>query len=320
MPKTNEPAWKPFHITELFNPDRGTEKNMSSLEEGSTPLVSARKMNNGVKSFVNVPPTRVRTSGSITLNNDGDGGAGLAFYQPAGFALDTHVTQLKPIQEMNENSKLFIAASLSGVHEFFGHGYSISDDRIKTIQVMLPCTKEGAPNYELMNQNIKNQKEALLKKYTDYVNAQLEELGEPIEIAPLSDLRWEPFLMNDIFVIGHGFYNKKPPCGEDGTIPFIGASGINNGVTGFCTRSNIENSSKTGREPNESIDRKLFPKGCICVVNNGSAIGYTYYQSSEFTCSHDVNPLVLKERNMSKYEATGCLLHLCKKMETYKNG
>lgn len=88
---------------------------------------------------------------------------------------------------------------------------------------------------------------------------------------------------------------------ENGNFPFIGASGENNGVTGFTTKKDVENNSKLGYGTNEPLDKKIFSKGHLCVVNNGSAIGYTYYQPDNFTCTHDVNPLWLRSCKMNKY-------------------
>lgn len=88
---------------------------------------------------------------------------------------------------------------------------------------------------------------------------------------------------------------------ENGNFPFIGASGENNGVTGFTTKKDVENNSKLGYGTNEPLDKKIFSKGHLCVVNNGSAIGYTYYQPDNFTCTHDVNPLWLRSCKVNKY-------------------
>lgn len=106
----------------------------------------------------------------------------------------------------------------------------------------------------------------------------------------------------DIFEIRKGFYNKKPPCYENGNIPFIGATDSNNGITGFSDYETIDANSKIGYGPNESIDRKIFPGNAICVTNNGS-VGYAYYQPSEFTCTHDVNPLYLKNIALNRHLA-----------------
>jgi len=120
-----------------------------------------------------------------------------------------------------------------------------------------------------------------------------------MEKIKLSDRTWKEFNFVDIFDIRGGFYNKKPVATEKGNIPFLGATDSNNGVTEFYLLETIIENSKTGNGKNEPIDKKMFPGNCICVTNNGS-VGYAYYQSSQFTCSHDVNPLYLKNRTLNK--------------------
>lgn len=106
--------------------------------------------------------------------------------------------------------------------------------------------------------------------------------------------KWKTFLFTEVFIIKKGFYNKKPEESGNGTILFLGATDKNNGVTAYYTKDEINSSSKTGSLPNDTIDKKIFPGKSVCVTNNGS-VGYAYYQETEFTCSHDVNPLYRKD-------------------------
>jgi type I restriction enzyme M protein len=114
--------------------------------------------------------------------------------------------------------------------------------------------------------------------------------------------KWKWFKYDKIFDIKKGFYNKKPDSNTCGDIPFIGATDSNNGVTSMHSLEIIEKTSKTGDEPNAAIDEKIFQPNCITVSNNGS-IGYAFYQAKSFTCTHDVNPLYLKNKKLSPYIA-----------------
>lgn len=118
----------------------------------------------------------------------------------------------------------------------------------------------------------------------------------------LDEKRWGIFDFSQIFDIKKGFYNKKPEDGGNGTIPFLGATDSNNGVTRFLTLNEIKGSTKTGTLPNSPLDKKLFPGHAIAVTNNGS-VGHAYYQAKPFTCSHDINPLYLRDHEMSRDEA-----------------
>lgn len=105
---------------------------------------------------------------------------------------------------------------------------------------------------------------------------------------------WRFFKFDKIFDIQKGFYNKKPESSGIGTIPFIGASDKNHGITDYYTIEEIETSSKTGKGKNDPIEKKLYRANAICVTNNGS-VGYAYYLDKQFTCSHDVTPLYRKD-------------------------
>nr|WP_278769230.1 restriction endonuclease subunit S [Limosilactobacillus mucosae] len=164
IPALDEKEWKPIFVSDMFEFVRGRENNMAMLEDGGIPLISAKANNNGLKGFVH-SPKKVIAGRCITLNNDGDGGAGLAYYQPANMALDTHVTALMPRFDMSRFAMLFIAECISGLHGFFGHGLSISNPRAKRIRIMLPITDSGEPDYEYMEQYAKNM---MLKKYRQY--------------------------------------------------------------------------------------------------------------------------------------------------------
>ena len=165
IPKLDEQEWKLIYISDIFKFVRGHENNMVMLEDGDIPLISAKANNNGLKGFVH-SPKKVIAGRCITLNNDGDGGADLAYYQPANMALDTHVTALMPHFDMNMFAMLFIAECISGLHGFFGHGLSISNPRAKRIRIMLPVTDSGEPDYEYMEQYSKNM---MLHKYQQYL-------------------------------------------------------------------------------------------------------------------------------------------------------
>lgn len=118
----------------------------------------------------------------------------------------------------------------------------------------------------------------------------------------IDDRKWKCFNFVDVFEIQKGFYNKKPETSETERIPFLGATANNNGVTGWCSLKAIENASRTGDDKNEPMSRKMFSGGCIAVTNNGS-VGHAYYWPHEFTCSHDINPLFLKDRELNKHLA-----------------
>ena len=75
MKQLNELKWDALLLSDLFSFDKGNQNNMASLQEGNIPLVSAKKCDNGYKTFIQKNNKRLYSGHCITLNNDGDGGA-----------------------------------------------------------------------------------------------------------------------------------------------------------------------------------------------------------------------------------------------------
>ena len=149
--KDDEPEWRPFFLTELFTIEKGNQNNMNSMLDGELPLVSARNQDNGYKRFVADNGKRRFPGHCLTLNIDGDGGAGIAFYQPAEMMLDSHVVALYPKTVLSRNTLLFIARCITKQRASFGHARSISANRQRIFRFMLPVDKHGIPNYAYMD-------------------------------------------------------------------------------------------------------------------------------------------------------------------------
>lgn len=175
LPLISELNWQDFKVCDLFDYKRGNQKNMSSLAEGNTMLISAKNIDNGLKGFFNSNTCKndIYKGNCISLNNDGDGGVGLAYYQPHDFLLDTHVYALYPKSDLSSYSMIYITIALSKQRSCFHHGYSISQERLKKMKIMLPVNTQGKPYYEYMEQYTKNIMYVKLKKYLEYVDHEI---------------------------------------------------------------------------------------------------------------------------------------------------
>lgn len=279
MQSLDEKAWDAIELDSMFTFERGKEKNMASLIQGHIPLVSARKVNNGIKGFVDNPAKVIKGGNVISLNNDGDGGAGLAYYQPVDFALDTHVTALHPKKDVSSDALLCMTASISKQHAVFGHGRSISLPRAHRIQNMLPVTDSGKPDYEYMAEYTQQKREAMLSKYRAYVEARIAELGDPVEIPALDEKEWEPFSIVGLFssIIpgkGKGLNHLNKVCADG--VNYIGATNRNNGVLCYV-------------EENDHSRPMILNGNCIGFIKNGDgSAGFAIYKAEKFISTSDV--------------------------------
>lgn len=277
----NDRAWKEFKIIDLFNCKRGNQNNMNQLEHGQVMLISAKNTNNGVKGFFKSTPSKGTYPGDcITLNNDGDGGVGLAYYQPCAFLLDSHVYALYPKVHMSKFASLFIARSISQQRICFSHGRSISTKRLKHMKILLPINQYGKPDYSFMELFTKEIIQRKKQAYVDYAKKAISSFDYE-EIVPLENKVWSAFPVGCLFSSivagkGKGLNHLVKAEGRSG-INYVGATNRNNGV--LC-QVEINNGSK----------EMIQPGNCIGFIRNGEgSVGYAIYKEEEFISTSDVS-------------------------------
>ncbi len=159
----DEVEWKFYYLSDLFDFKRGNQNKMSELNSGYLPLISAKNTNNGYKDFVEKNNKDLYPSSIISLNNDGDGGVGIAYYQPFQSMMDTHVTALINKKNIDKYTKLFISRTITKQRDKFSHGYAISTNRLNRQLIQLP-TCNNRPDYDFMEQYMKRKENEVLER------------------------------------------------------------------------------------------------------------------------------------------------------------
>ena len=299
MKKINELQWKSFLLSDLFVFDKGNQNNMNAMNEGDIPLVSAKKDGNGYKSFISENGKRLYDGHCITLNNDGDGGAGLAYYQPSKMALDSHVTALVPQISMSKYTMLFIAKSISMQRSLFGHGRSINSARLRVFRLMLPVDEANNPDFMYMDNYMKVVERRLLEQYKGYLlkssRIKQNEGGGKI-------VAWKPFPLNEICEIKPGVRLVSTEM-IDGKRPFIGATDSNNGLTNFIANTNT------------SLDSNV-----LGVNYNGNGVAIGFYHPYEAIFTDDVKRIKFKQHKGNKYVYLFLKAAILKQKSKYQYG
>ncbi|OQA46737.1 MAG: Restriction enzyme BgcI subunit beta [Bacteroidetes bacterium ADurb.Bin302] len=100
----------------------------------------------------------------MTIANSGSVGA--SYYHSYEFVASDHVTHLKN-DKMNKYIYLFIATLTNRFSEKYNFNREINDRRISREKIILPVNKKNEPDYEYMEQYIKN---LMIKKYKQYLS------------------------------------------------------------------------------------------------------------------------------------------------------
>lgn len=156
----SEKDWGEFFLTELFPQiQRGKRLTKANQINGNIPFISSTSLNNGVDNYIS-NDTKVRKfKNCLTIANSGSVGA--SFYQPFEFIASDHVTHLKN-DKMNKYIYLFIATLTNRLSEKYNFNREINDKRISREKIMLPINNDGQPDYEYMEQYVKN---IMINKY-----------------------------------------------------------------------------------------------------------------------------------------------------------
>lgn len=143
---------------------------------------------------------------------------------------------------------------------------------------MLPVSEQGTPDFLFMEQYIKEREIQLAQKYKDFIGG----ISQHGVLPELKSVKWKAFYLNEIFTISAGKRLTKADM-DNGTIPFIGATDSNNGITSWIATPNIS-----------------YDKNVLGVNYNGSVVE-NFYHAYGCVFSDDVKRLHLKNHSDNKY-------------------
>lgn len=301
--KLTDREWSAFYIHDYFEFIRGNQNNMAKCKAGYIPLISAKKVDNGYKDFIAPNNKLLFPKHILTLNNDGDGGVGIAYYQPVASALDTHVTALLPKIELSRHTLLFVARSITHQRDKFSHGYSLNNDRLRAQKIMLPENSDSLPDWQFMEDFIKQIERDKIAAVLSYYNNSLNNnsLRGRVERWTPSENRWAAFAIQDICEIYSGVRLTKQDM-KSGKIPFVGASDANNGITAFIANKNA------------SLDKDVLG------VNYNGSVVENFYHPYECLFSDDVKRLKIKSKQAGKYAYLFLKTMILKQKSKYQYG
>ena len=277
--KLSDREWSVFIIGDLFTVKRPPVRNKENYEAGEIPFVASGSVNNGVmkccKPHENEQPDN---AGCITVSPvDGS-----AFYQPYVFlgrgGAGSSILMLYG-DSLNLYNGQFIARMISNTCSCkYSYGHMGNKDSVKRERIMLPIDNNDEPDYQFMEDYMKELMVAKRKQYQEYAEQRLAELGIDAKNTKvcgggynldLESRDYKPFRLSNLFAIDKGVYLPKWNI-SSGKNPFITAKAGNNGISDFIG------------------NKTLFTAGKITVEKIKLS---AYYQPQDFYCSHDVSVL-----------------------------
>ena len=274
--------WKEFRIEDIFEIKKVRGKAIDKLEVGETPYISTSAINNGLINFVKSDESNISSKNCISIDPIG----GKAFYHGydfvgrgfSGASINTLYNE-----RINEYTGLFIVNCIENTSKSkASYGYLFNSNRLARGIIQLPVSEENEPNWQFMEDYIKQERKKQAIQIRNYYEPKMLKLAG--ELAGLEEVEWKEFKFTDIFTkIQRG---KRLTKGNqvEGDIPYISSTATNNGVDNFIS--------------NEEKVRKF--DNCLTLANSGS-VGSCFYQQYEFVASDHVTALQNKDFSKGIY-------------------
>lgn len=284
--KLTDVEWGEFKIGKLFDVSNVKGKPVENYQSGNTPYVSTAGTNNAVVSFVEATENIITDSGVITV----DPIKGICFYHDYDFVgrgfSGASVNVLRN-KNLNKFSGQFICTAIQNTSmSKASYGYLFNSNRLRNGTILLPIICEGQPNWQFMEDYIKQEQQQQAQQVIDYYERKLVDLAG--EVVGLDKVEWKTFCLGEVFDLitkGSKGLNHLEKGISDG-ISYVGATNRNNGVLDFV-------------EQKESL---IYSGNAIAFIRNGEgSMGYSVYKKEDFIASQDIT--VGYNENLNEYNA-----------------
>ena len=277
--KLTDVGWEEFLFPKIFSEifiAKSSDSN--ALSKGDIPFVGRSSVNNGFQGLYHVSESKIVKKNCITVSMVGEP---RAFYQPYDFTCSQNILVLRN-EILNKDISKFLISIINSylISKGFGYGYPVGLNRVIKNKLMLPVNSQGQPNWQFMEDYIKQEQKQQAQKIIDYYERKLIELAG--DVVGLDKVEWKTFRFTEVFQEIQRGKRLTKANQTDGPKPYISSTSENNGVDAFIGNG-------TGVRKFEDV---------LTLANSGS-VGSTFYQQFEFVASDHVT--ALKSENADKY-------------------
>lgn len=166
IPALDKKGWGELRIEDLFEVTRPAARNKDNYQKGDIPFVASGRINNGVMKFCAPQEDESLDEGNCITVSPVDGST---FYQPKDFlgrgGAGSSILMLRN-ERLTQYQGLFIARAIEKTCSKYTYGHMGNKDSIKRERIMLPINDSGKPDFDYMEQYVKNM---MLRKYKQYL-------------------------------------------------------------------------------------------------------------------------------------------------------
>ena len=296
--------WKWFTYAELFNIHKGKRLTKADMINGKTPYIGAIDTNNGITAYIS-NNAHLHEPNTITVSYNGS--IAEAFYQTTKYWATDDVNVLYPKFQLNKYIALFLTTIINKEKYRFNYGRKWDKDSMLASQIKLPVTTNGSPDWNWIEQYVKEQ---LVPSLSNNVRKVWQRQYNKQPLQPnsiqLFKLKWQKFTINS-------FCDEPYKATAYNAIELTECEKENEKAIAYITRTDVNNGCK-GYVINEDFDD--IEQGNAITIGDTTAT--VYYQENEFICGDHM--VVLRSKHFNKYVGLFITTLLCKEQFRYNYG
>ena len=179
MIQLNDREWGIFQIDKIFDIYPGKRLTKADMVTGKLPFIGATENNNGITEWVaNVNDSLDSKVFGVNYN----GSVVETFYHPYSCIFSDDVKRLHLKEKAYDGNRyimLFIKTAILKQKIKYAYGYKFNENRMKKQFITLPVTDDNQPDWQFMEDYMRQQEIAILQPITERLHNQLKmsELG-----------------------------------------------------------------------------------------------------------------------------------------------
>ncbi|SHI96552.1 Type I restriction modification DNA specificity domain-containing protein [Butyrivibrio fibrisolvens DSM 3071] len=160
----SELDWKPITISRIGSVLKGHDIYDAERVDGNMPYITSGSSNNGIGYFISNQNETI-DSNVLSVNRNG-AGVGKSYYHKYTALFGGDCRRIKLFDSHYKYAPYFISTEIEKQRKNFSYSRKLGTGRLKKLQIMLPVTSAGKPDYKYMDQYIKN---IIIEKYNTYL-------------------------------------------------------------------------------------------------------------------------------------------------------
>lgn len=286
--KLSDRDWKEFFLEDIFSVGSGKRLTNADKIDGTRPFIGATDNMNGVTGFVDNENSSLDNN---VLGVNYNGAPCIGFYHPYEciFTDDVKRLHLKN-HEDNQYVLLFFKTIILQQKNKYCYGYKFNERRMLRQIIVVPVDDNDEPDYQFMEDYMKELMTAKRKQHQEYVEQRLVKLGvddmKNTEVGGenfnLESREWKPCRLSKLGKVesGRDIYAMER---VEGDIPYITSGSQNNGIGYFVSNKN-----------------DTFDKDYIAFNRNG-AVGLAFYHPYWSVMGNDCRKIHISKADENMY-------------------